>query len=165
MNLPGIRKAECTIRPNGHYHYHLHFIIDGYKQGQWLIDQWLKRFPQANKGAQNIQIVSKRNNNAYNEIFKYAFKSEVKASNKINAERFDLVFRALKGKRTIQAFGGVKSILEDSTEEDLTNGLVLEGRPNEIFKWCMDDWYGSKEGEALVGLAIPDKVKKMTNYI
>ncbi|WP_286432958.1 protein rep [Myroides odoratimimus] len=160
----GVRKAECTIRPNGHYHYHFHFILEGYEQGKWLIDEWLKRFPKANKAAQNIKIVSRKNNNAYNEIFKYAFKSEVKASNKMNAERYDLVFRALKGKRTIQAFGGIKSISEDFSDEDLKNGITLEGRPNEILKWCMDDWYGNKEGEALVGLAIPEKVKNLTNY-
>ena len=163
-SFKGVRKAECTIRPNGHYHYHFHFILEGYEQGKWLIEQWLRRFPEANKGAQNIKIVSKKNNNAYNEIFKYAFKSEVKASNKANAERYDLVFCAFKGKKTIQAFGGVKAIKEDFSEEDLTNGIVLEGRPNEILKWCTDDWYGSKEGEALVGLGIPQKVKNLTNY-
>lgn len=164
-SFKGIRKAECTIRPNEHYHYHFHFILEGYEQGKWLIEQWLKRFPEANRGAQNIKVVSKKNNNAYNEIFKYAFKAEVKASNKINAERYDLVFRALKGKRTIQAFGGVKSVSEDFTEDDLTNGIVLEGRANEIFKWCMDDWFGNRDGEAIVGLAIPEKVKKLTHYI
>lgn len=163
-SFKGIRKAECTIRPNGHYHYHFHFILEGYEQGKWLIEQWLKRFPNANRAAQDLRIVSKTNNKSYNEIFKYAFKAEVKASNKINAERFDLVFRALKGKKTIQAFGGIKSVAEDFEEDDLTNGITIEGRPNEIFKWCMDDWYGSKEGEALVGLAIPEKVKKLTNY-
>lgn len=163
-SFKGIRKAECTIRPNGHYHYHFHFILEGYEQGKWLIEQWLKRFPEANKAAQNIKIVSKNNNNAYNEIFKYAFKSEVKASNKANAERYDLVFRAFKGKKTIQAFGGVKSISEDFEDKDLKAEIILEGRPNEILKWCTDDWYGSKEGEALVGLAIPEKVKNLTNY-
>lgn len=163
-SFKGVRKAECTIRPNDHYHYHFHFILEGYEQAKWLIEQWLKRFPEANRGAQNIKIISKNNNSAYNEIFKYTFKAEVKASNKVNAERYDLVFRALKGKRTIQAFGGIKSISEDFTEDDLTNGITLEGRPNEIFKWCVDDWYGRKEGEALVGLAIPEKVKNLTNY-
>lgn len=163
-SFKGIRKAECTIRPNGYYHYHFHFILEGYKQGEWLIEQWLKRFSEANRSAQNIKIVSKKNNNAYNEIFKYTFKAEVKASSIENAKRYDLVFRALKGKKTLFPFGGVKSVSEDFTDEDLKNGIKLEGRPNEIFKWCTDDWYGRKEGLALVGLPIPEKVKKLTSY-
>ena len=39
----GIRKAECTLRPDGQYHYHYHVIIDGKEHAEWLIAQWLMR--------------------------------------------------------------------------------------------------------------------------
>ena len=157
----GIRKAECTIRPNGMYHYHFHFILNDWAQAEWLVSQWLKRFPEADRKAQDIRFA---NEFAFRELFKYAFKAEVKSNNKTNAKRYDLVFSALRGKRTYQAFGGIKAIEEDFNEEDLTNGIVLEGMYNKIFKWCVDDWYEKGSGEALVGLGIPEKVKNMVDY-
>lgn len=157
----GIRKAECTIRPNGMYHYHFHFILNDWAQAEWLVSQWLKRFPEADRKAQDIRFA---NEFAFRELFKYAFKAEVKSNNKTNAKRYDLVFSALRGKRTYQAFGGIKAIEEDFNEEDLTNGIVLEGMYNKIFKWCVDDWYEKGSGEALVGLGIPKKVKNMVDY-
>lgn len=157
----GIRKAECTIRPNGHYHYHFHFIIDGWAEGEWLIGQWLRRFPSADRKAQDIRFA---NEFAFRELFKYAFKAEVKSGSKTNAKRYDLVFNALRGKRTYQAFGGIKAVEEDFDEDDLTGAVVLEGMANRIFKWCTDDWYDKATGEGLIGLAIPDKVKNMVDY-
>lgn len=157
----GIRKAECTIRPGGLYHYHYHFIVDGWAEGEWLIGQWLKRFPEANRLAQDIRFADEF---SFKELFKYAFKAEVKSGSKTNAERYDLVFNALRGKRTYQAFGGIKAIEEDFNEEDLKDGVTLEGMANRVFKWCVDDWYDKSTGDALVGLAIPQKVKKMVDY-
>lgn len=157
----GIRKAECTIRPGGLYHYHFHFIIDGWAEGEWLIGQWLKRFPKANRLGQDIRFADEF---SFKELFKYAFKSEVKSGSKTNAKRYDLVFNALRGKRTYQAFGGIRAIEEDFSEEDLKDSIVLEGMANRVFKWCVDDWYDKGTGDALVGLAIPEKVKKMIDY-
>ncbi|MCS7475152.1 protein rep [Myroides odoratimimus] len=157
----GIRKAECTIRPGGLYHYHFHIILDGWAEGEWLIAQWQKRFPEANRLAQDIRFADEF---SFKELFKYAFKAEVKSGSKTNAERYDLVFNALRGKKTIFPFGGIKPIEEDFNEEDLTDSIVLEGMANRIFKWCIDDWYDKGSGDALVGLAIPEKVKKMTDY-
>lgn len=161
QNFKGIRKAECTIRPGGLYHYHFHFIIDGWAEGEWLIAQWQKRFPEANRLAQDIRFADEF---SFKELFKYAFKSEVKSNNKNNAKRYDIVFNALKGKRTYQAFGGIRAIEEDFDENELTDSIVLEGMANRIFKWCVDDWFDKTSGEALVGLAIPDKVKKLVDY-
>ncbi|SEI81499.1 hypothetical protein SAMN04488018_10560 [Myroides marinus] len=75
-----------------------------------------------------------------------------------------MVFNALRGKKTLFPFGGIKPIEEDFDEDDLEGGIVLEGMANRIFKWCTDDWYDKADGNALVGLAIPEKVKKLTDY-
>lgn len=159
--LKGIRKAECTIRPNGFYHYHFHLIMDNEDQGNWLISEWMKKFPEAGKKGQHIQPAKEF---AFKELFKYAFKSEVNVSENTNAKRYDLVFNALRNKRTYQAFGGIRSISEDFKEDDLKNGIILEGMANRIFKWIQNDWYDKETGKGLVGLAIPDKIKKMVNY-
>jgi hypothetical protein len=157
----GIRKAECTIRPNGYYHYHFHFILDNWAQGEWLIGQWLHYRKDADSIAQDIRIA---NEFAFRELFKYAFKAEVKSNSNTNAKRYDVVFRALRGKRTYQAFGGIKAIEEEFKDEELKNGVVLENMPNHIFNWVQDDWYDKATGEALVGLSIPQKVKIMVDY-
>ncbi|WP_233898065.1 hypothetical protein [Tenacibaculum piscium] len=135
--------------------------MDNWEQGEWLIGQWLRYNKEANFKAQDICLA---NESSFKELFKYAFKSEVKCSDNTNAKRYDVVFNALRGKRTYQAFGGIKAIEEDFTDEDLKNGIVLEGMANRVFKWIKNDWYDRKTGYGLVGLAIPDKVKKMIAY-
>lgn len=159
--LKGVRKAEITIRPNGQYHYHFHFILDNEPQAEWLLKQWLFYNPSANPKAQDLRSA---NEGSYRELFKYAFKAEIKTSNKTNAKRYDIVFQAMRGKRTYQAFGGIKKIEEDFTEDDLKNGIILEDYPDKIFTWVTSDWYDKETGEALINLSIPDKVKDLTNY-
>jgi len=153
----GIRKAECTIRPYGLYHYHFHLILNDWQQAEWLVAQWLHRFPKASHKAQDIRFADET---SFKELFKYAFKSEVKASRE-NAHRFDVVFSALRNKRTFQCFGGINQIKEDFDEAELVNGIILEGQANEIYKWCDDDWYRKSDGLGLVNKAIPNKIKEM----
>lgn len=156
----GIRKAECTIRPNGYYHYHFHFILDTWASGEWLINQWMKRFPKAGSEGQHLRFADEF---SFRELFKYAFKAEVKTDNSANAKRYDVVFKALHKKRTYQPFGGIKKVNEE-LEDDLFSQTTLENLCNRLFKWVQDDWYDTSSGEALIGLAIPEKVKSMVSY-
>ncbi len=137
----GVRKMEVTIRPGGFYHYHFHLIVDGWAEGEWLIGQWLKKFPNADRKAQDIRFVDEFGRF---EIFKYAIKSEVK-QDKVSAERYDAVFQALRNKQTYRAFGGIKMIKEDFEDEDLINDLLDTGEP-------------------IVNIEIPDKVLRMISY-
>lgn len=156
----GVRKAEITIRPNDKYHYHFHFIIDGWAEGEWLISEWLKKFPEANRKAQDLRFIDEFGKF---EIFKYAIKSEVKTDNQ-NAKRYDLVFNALRAKRTFSAFGGIKKIEEEFNEEDLKANVILENQIEQVFKWVGSDWFNKETGEALINIPIPQKVKDLTNY-
>ncbi|MCG8239786.1 protein rep, partial [Tenacibaculum finnmarkense] len=155
----GVRKAEITIRPGDKYHYHFHFIIDGWAQGEWLIAEWLKKFPKANRKAQDLRFVDEFGKF---EIFKYAIKSEVKTDNK-NAKRYDLVFNALRGKRTFSAFGGLRKIKEEFEDEDLISNVRIN-EIEQVFKWVSSDWFNKETGEPLVDLPIPEKVKRMVSY-
>lgn len=159
--LKGIRKAETTIRPNGQYHYHFHLLLDNEPQASWVLQQWLQYNPTASRKAQDIRTATK---GAYKELFKYAFKSTIKMDSKINAKRYDVVFAALKNKRTFQAFGGIKKIDEDFKDEDLINNISIEDSINKVYKWVVSDWYDKETGEPLLNLEIPSKVKDLTNY-
>ncbi|MBE7698668.1 protein rep [Tenacibaculum finnmarkense] len=154
----GVRKGEITIRPNGYYHYHFHFIIEGWAQGEWLISEWLKRFPEANKRGQDLRFVDEFGKF---EIFKYAIKSEVKTDNR-NAKRYDLVFNILRGKRTFSTFGGLRKIKEEFEDEDL-KGQIID-KEDGVYKWWKVDWWNLDTGEPLVDLPIPEKVKRMVAY-
>lgn len=156
--LKGVRKAEITIRPNDKYHYHFHFIIDGWSEGEWLIGKWLKKFPEASPKAQDLRLVDEYGKF---EIFKYAIKSEVKTDNK-NAKRYDMVFNELRGKRTFSTFGGIRKIKEEFEDEDLTGQEV--DQENGVYKWVSVDWFNKETGEPLVNIPIPKKVKNMVNY-
>jgi len=155
----GIRKAECTIRPNGLYHYHFHLVVNDWQQAEWLVAQWLHRFPNASHKAQDIRFA---NEGALKELFKYALKSEVKGGYE-NSTRFDLVFTALRNKRTYSTFGGLHQIKEEFDENELVNGITLEGQADEIYKWCEEDWYRKSDGLGLVNKPIPKKVKELLN--
>ena len=157
--LKGVRKAEITIRPKGKYHYHFHIIVDGWSRGEWLISKWLKTFPQADRAGQDLRFIDEFGKF---EVFKYAIKSEVKASQN-SAKRYDLVFNALRGKRTFSAFGGIRMIKEEFEDEELQTKIetdVLDG----LYKWVDVDWFNKDTGEALVNIPIPKKVRDMSHY-
>ena len=65
----GIRKIECTYNAiEDTYHPHLHLIIDGKDNAEWLISEWLKRNPNANRVAQDYR---KADSGSLMELFKY----------------------------------------------------------------------------------------------
>lgn len=143
-NFKGIRKAECTVRPNGMYHYHLHLLISSENNAQWLVNQWLKRFPDlASADAQDIRSADER---SYKEIFKYFTKLiSSKSDERVFDEfdRLDVIFRALVGKRTYQPFGGIKLISEDIDAKLYATELPakFEGcQAGLIFRWVLTDW-------------------------
>lgn len=156
----GIRKAEITIAKNNLYHYHYHFIVDGWGQGEWLMGQWLKKFPQANRKGQDLRFIDEFGKF---ELFKYAIKAEVKTDNQ-NAKRYDLVFNALRGKRIFSAFGGIRKIEEEFEDDDLKANITLENQIEQVYKWVGSDWFNKETGEALINIPIPKKVENMVEY-
>ena len=163
QNFQGVRKMECTIRPENKYHYHYHLIIDGKDNAEWLISQWLKRFPIADAQAQHYR---KADNGSYIELFKYFTKIISKVENKdralANFERLDIIFRALAGKRTYQPFGGLKKINED-IEADLHATIIPGSLEGKIWRWIQRDWV-SEYGEVLTGFEPSEALQKLVRY-
>jgi len=167
--LKGIRSMETTIRPDKKYHYHMHLIVDGKDNAEWIIDEWLKRNKDASPKSQNLKSADQ---NALLEIFKYSVKMSVDLQKTANFKRLDSLFTVLKGKRTLAAFGGVKVPKIDINEE-----MQLEAQPDNYLKlrlgdelsiwvWKSDlcDWINYETGEFLVGEDLPLKIKDIVEY-
>lgn len=152
FNLNGIRKMECTIRPQGMYHYHYHIIVDGKEQAEWILSQWLKRFNSANKMAQDIR---KADDKSVKELFKYFTKLLAKDDGLFKSndreikefKRLDFIFCKIQGKRIFQPFGNIRKISEDIIEIKSTIQRP-QGLEGEIWKWVEYTWV-SELGELL----------------
>lgn len=155
--LRGVRKAECTLRPKGKYHYHFHVIVNNWSCAEWLIGRWLKHFPEADEKAQDSRPANER---SYNELFKYFTKISTKDMPRANYKRLDIVFQALYRRKVFQSFG-IKPTKEDFEDDDLLAKLEADMLEDTLFKWKEDDWYGKATGVGLVGIEIPKRVKEM----
>ena len=149
----GIRKAECTLRPDGQYHYHYHVIIDGREHAEWLIAQWLVRIKGSSIKAQDMRPVRQ---GEYLEIFKYftklisTDKSAGKERRYIDFERLNVVFSTLRGTRVYQPFGGIKPVREEIDEDELIAGESSE-EYMQLWRWMTDVGYVNEDGEILTG--------------
>lgn len=163
--LKGIRTMECTLRPNGQYHYHMHMIVDGRFNAEWIVAEWLKRNPQSKESAQDVRSA---NEGALSELFKYAIKMIVDLSKSDNYKRLDALFLILKGKRTLATFGGVKALkitdenfeIESQFEKDL---ILRLGNQESIWSWDKNvfDWVNKETGEMLIGEELEEEVLKL----
>lgn len=160
----GIRKAECTLRPDGHYHYHFHVIIDGRENAEWLINQWLKRIEGSSIKAQDMRPVRQ---GEYLEIFKYftklisTDKSAGKERRYIDFKRLNVVFESLKGKRVYQPFGTIKAVREEIDEEQLISEESSE-EYMQLWRWITDVGYVNDDGEILTGdYELPSFIKEL----
>lgn len=149
----GLRKIECTIRPNELYHLHFHVLIDSKEGAEFLVKRWLELNPESDPKAQDIREV--KGQKGYLEIFKYFTKLVAKTYKSngfgryIDYERLDVIFRFMRGKRVFQPFGNLRAVQEDFEDEDL-DGQMLE-KANTVWKWMASDWYEVTTGESLTG--------------
>lgn len=153
----GIRKAECTIRPNGHYHFHFHVLINSKAAAEFMVERWLKLNPESTREAQDIREVDKSNDRSLLEIFKYFTKLIAKLKNQDGTEqayisytRLNVIFEFMKGQRVFQPFGSLRPVEEDFEDEDLEADLKVE-QANSLWEWVVSDWYNIETGEALTG--------------
>jgi len=144
--LKGIRKVETTFsEPREDYHPHFHCIIDGKKEAEALKAQWLIKNPKALHYLQDVQPCTDPI-----ELFKYFTKLLTK-SGQFLAPEMDVAFKAMKGKRVFQPFGGIKKQTE---EVELTDTAQCDWKPEAAEIWTFEpsgkfsDWYNAN-GEAL----------------
>lgn len=157
----GIKKLECTIRPNGKYHPHYHLLVNSKEQADYILSRWLKMHNDADAKAQDIR---KADDRSHKELFKYFTKINQGKRQKgqalsLDYKRLDIVFCAMKGQVVYRAFGQLRMIKEDFEDTDLQATTQLTDEyANRLFSWVEQDWICMASGEMLIGKDIPTKV-------
>jgi hypothetical protein len=153
LPIRGIRKLEVNPeRENADHDYrdtftpHTHQIVDGMAEAEAYRKEWLKHYPEAYEGAQDIRpaVMS-----SLIELFKYTTKLVAEDSG--DAAKLDIIFRALYNKRCIQPVGIKKYVSEDIDE---IQSEEIEGLKYAIDTWTWNqgksDWF-NPAGEGLTG--------------
>lgn len=156
--VTGIRKLECTYRPErNHYHPHYHLIVDGANEAQHIRDYWLKHIEGTSTRAQDVR---KADLGSMKELFKYFTKvhkfNPTSGKYEIYLKPFDRILTAMNGKRVFQPFGRIKKQI---AEEDIGEGLEVQQGQNKgvYFAWdeAASDWLDS-DGQAFAEY-LPDE--------
>lgn len=164
--LKGVRSIECTLRPDGKYHLHMHIILDGFANAHWLVSEWLSRNSTSTPSAQDVRSA---NSGSMVELFKYSVKISKDVLKSPDYTRLDLLFQVLKGKRLMSAFGGLKVTPK---EEQDNFDIVAQGNENlqlrfgdehSIWKWddLNFDWVNNLTGELLINEPLPSETKAL----
>jgi hypothetical protein len=152
--LVGLRKLEVTFNPSrGDYHPHFHFVVNNRQAADDLRKMWLAHFEEAKWQAQDVRPADDR---SVLELFKYFTKliSSHSKDRLILADPLDVIFQAIAGERTFQAFN-VKATKAASDEE--AEALADELATEAIYQWeqSVTDWVHMDTGELLTGY-VPD---------
>lgn len=158
-NVDMLRKEECTLRPFGYYHFHFHVIVDGKENAEYLLTEWLKLNPESVRRAQDCKPFEKGKEI---ELFKYFTKLIAKDKNnktcRLDYRRLDVVFLALRGRRTFQNYGNVRAVNEEINDEDLK---ATRDVAKQAYMWITNDWVGMEEGDLLTGYKPNDTIKSL----
>jgi plasmid rolling circle replication initiator protein Rep len=146
IKVKALKKVECTYNNNRNdYNPHLHFIIDGKEIARQFKKQWLRNNRFSNPSAQDITTA---NDTSLIELCKY-FTKIITKDNDYNPKAQDIIFRAMKGKRTFQPIGIKKDVSED-IEEIQSQEMDFKPPMNEVWVYEKEvfDWV-SAQGETL----------------
>jgi len=162
IRVNGIRKTETTYNHNrDNYHPHFHLLVD--KASTEIVDEWLKRFPNAVADAQHIREADQ---NSLKELFKYTTKiavgkryDKLSKSHKIEVytHALDTIFRAMHNKRAFQPFGKIKKVSEE-VNEGLTAQSYEDMPQYDFVEWIWDDcdWKNEETKQTLTGYVPPE---------
>jgi len=168
--LMGLRKLECTYNPErGDYHPHYHVIVCGEQNAHDLLNEWLRRFPDARSLAQDVRPADDK---SVRELFKYFTKLIVKVSggeSVVLPEPLDVMFRVLRGRRTFQSFGFTKpKQVEEADDKSMELAEQIEQETiEEVFGWVQEqhDWIGKHTGRKLSGYKPSPKWQRFVEKI
>lgn len=148
INPKGIRTWECTYNSKEDtYHPHWNVICNSWEEAELIRSYWMNSWgDKTDIKAQSIQTIE--GERGLLEVFKYVTKLSVKETEETIAQ--DWIFQCTKGKRIVQAFGGLKKEKEvREPQEDIER---VEGEENiEIWKFEKEEQnYISGAGVLLV---------------
>jgi hypothetical protein len=153
VEFKGVRKLECTtsIRAKT-YNPHYHILVNGEHQAKRLVELWVHHLAgDADIKGQKVQKVRKVNGDLTKdlmEVFKYTAKVIVKGE-AVPAQMLDTIYQATHRGKTLQGFGGIKSINENIAG-DKTPADWIEDRVD-VWNWDkeLSDWVSILEGDKL----------------
>jgi len=158
VNLMALRKYESTYNlKTNTYHPHFHLIVEGKTNADLLIDLWLNQFKSADRKAQDVREAS---DTSLVELCKY-FTKIIAKDNDYNPRALDIMFRAVKGKRTFQPIGIKKDVSED-IDEIQSQEIDFKPPADDIWVYETDahDWV-TADGELLSEYAPTEKDLKV----
>ena len=162
MNYGGLRKLEITYNAvTNTFHPHSHIITNGEDNANFILSEWMKRFPKASRKAQDIREV---NEGSMIELFKYATKvvsKDINGTAGIYIKPVDVIMRALYKKRIIQPFGSIKKYVPEDIEE--LQKQSYPGIPEYDcieWHWQESDWM-NEYGELLTGYVPSEAVQRI----
>jgi plasmid rolling circle replication initiator protein Rep len=141
--IKGLRKLECTYNAiRNDFHPHFHFIVSDKANAEVLLQEWLKRYPEANEKGQNIR---EANEGSTLELFKYF--SKIITNKVIYIRALDIIFIAMQGLRVYQPLG-IKKVSEDI--EEIQTQIIEDLKAAEkVWTWIENDWIDKETGECL----------------
>ena len=154
IRFNGIRKIEVTYNQyTKTFHPHIHLLVD--KDGQCLVDEWLKRNPTSNRLAQDCRPADE---GSLHELFKYATKviGHKEENLIVYVKALDTIITSLFGLRTFQPFGDIQKvseIVDDSLKKEIYKEIPVYDFMEWTWKEC--DWI-SKNKETLTGYISPE---------
>jgi len=142
-SIKAVIKFETTINMYyGELHPHLHMIIEGKDNTEYILNQWRKRFKDVNDKAQDLQKVDQNSNY---ELFKYMSKSLYKVSGKyVNPYKYqDYIYKELRGLRLFRVWGVKKMQISENIDGIISQLVQFENEPtNGVYTYSKDafDW-------------------------
>ena len=158
--LVALRKLEATNNPDRNdYHPHFHLVVPDLATANELRVAWLAQFPSAQWKGQDVRPA---NGGAAHELFKYFTKLITTKSKErfIRLEPLNVIFEAIAGQRTFQAYGIPKAaeVLGDEEADALADELNIDA----VFEWvqAQADWVDKESGEMLTNYKPSAQFKK-----
>jgi len=163
LEYKGVRSIEVTYNSDaGTYHPHFHIAVCGRSTAVALRDEWLKRWPEASRAAQDVTEWD-GDPGSLKELVKYPTKLMATAEGKEQPppEALDTIFRVLKGRHLFEPVGFKLADYHDDLdpsvdldEFDEQEAVVAAfHRPREKVLWTWDeeahDWVDRETGQCL----------------
>lgn len=167
--MKGIRKFECTYNPfDNKYHPHFHILIEGKKNAENFYNLWLEKAKHLGslEDGQDITPIDER---GLNELFKYFTKivsgGKEKEKRLIYLEATDIIFRSIKGIRTVQSFGFTLPKNQPDKNQDVIEEAEPVEKKEEVFIWeqTSADWFSTDTGACLSEYKVSQSMKDITN--
>jgi hypothetical protein len=159
--LVALRKLECTFNPRRRdFHPHFHLIVRDLAAANELRLLWLQHFPAASWDGQDVKPADDK---SVLELFKYFTKlvtSKEKEGRIISVGPLDVIFQAITGQRTFQAFNCTTTKeASDQEADELAAQLEIEA----TYEWeqAATDWVDKSTGEMLTGYTPDDAFRKL----